>query len=187
MAPGVPLAFSVSYDVTTKVISACIWVVPLLAALAVVRRNPTARLVVGGSLLLISMVAYAYSPRVYAVSAEGITVWRPIGNVRVPLETVREVRPATRQDLAGCIRLWTSGGLFGYDGLYRTAKLGQCRWYVADRSRMVVLVTRAETALFSPDDPNGFARAIRAALARAPTELPGERPGTTGYFLMVKR
>ena len=162
MAPGVPLAFSVSYDVATKVIAACIWVIPLVAAFAVVRQNATARLIVGGSLLLISLVAYAYSPRVYAVSAEGITVWRPIGNARVPLEEVREIRPATGEDLAGCIRLWSSGGLFGYDGLYRTARLGQCRWYVADRSRIVVLVTAAETALFSPDDPDGFARAIEA-------------------------
>ena len=46
MAAGVPLAFSVSYDLTTKVIFACIWVVPLLAAFAVVRRSATARLVV---------------------------------------------------------------------------------------------------------------------------------------------
>lgn len=187
MAPGVPLAFSVSYDVTTKVISACIWAVPLIAALAVVRQNATARLVVGGSLLLISMVAYAYSPRVYAVSAEGITVWRPIGNVRVPLETVREIRPATGEDLAGCIRLWSSGGLFGHDGLYRTATQSQCRWYVADRSRVVVLVTAAETALFSPDDPKGFARAIWAAAAQVPVGLPGGWPGTTRYSLIIRR
>lgn len=168
MAPGVPLAFSVSYDLTTKVVSVCIWVVPLVAAFAVVRQNATARLVVGTSILLIGVVAFGYSPRVYAVSAEEVTVWRPIGNARVPLQEVREVRPATGEDLAGCIRLWSSGGLFGYDGLYRTAKLAQCRWYVADRSRIVVLVTAAQTALFSPDDPVGFARAIRAAAARYP-------------------
>jgi Bacterial PH domain len=185
MAAGVPLAFSVSYDLTTKVISACIWVVPLIAAFVVVRQNATARLVVGGSLLLIGLAAYAYSPRVYAVSAEGITVWRPIGMVRVPLETVREVRPATGEDLAGCIRLWSSGGLFGYDGLYRTAKPGQCRWYVADRSRVVVLVTAAETALFSPDDPNGFAKAIRAAAAHAPVDSPQEWPATARYPLIA--
>jgi hypothetical protein len=166
MSPGVPLAFSVSYDAITKLISACIWVVPLAAAFLVVRQNATARVIVGGSLLLISIVAYGYSPRVYAVSGEEVTVWRGIGNVHVPLEKVRAVRPATGEDLAGCIRLWSSGGLFGYDGLYRTAKPAQCRWYVTDRTRIVVLVTTAQTALFSPNDPDGFARAIRAAATR---------------------
>ena len=61
MGPGAPLCISMSYDVINKLISACIWLVPLMAAFAVIRQNATARLVVGGSLLLISIVSYAYS------------------------------------------------------------------------------------------------------------------------------
>ena len=63
MAPVVPFHFSVFYDLTARAISACMWAVPLAAALAVVRRNATARVVVLGSLLLIGIVASAYSPR----------------------------------------------------------------------------------------------------------------------------
>jgi len=85
MAPGVPLAFTVSYDLTTKAISAFIWVVPLVAAFVVARRSATARMVVGGSILLIGIVTYAYSPRAYAVSAGEITVQRLIGNAQSAL------------------------------------------------------------------------------------------------------
>jgi len=99
----------------------------------------------GGLLLLISAVAYAYSPRGYEVSAEAILVKRPIGDARVPLEEVREVRPARREDLRWCVRLWGNGGLFGYYGWYRTAKLGRCSWYVTDRGRIVILVTASRT------------------------------------------
>ena len=56
------MSFSASYDLATKVLSSCTWVVPLAAAFVVARRNATARLVVGGSILLISIVTYAYSP-----------------------------------------------------------------------------------------------------------------------------
>ena len=70
MSPVVPFCFSVFYDLTAKAISACIWAVPLVAALAVVRRNATARLVVGGSLLLIGIVAFGYSSRGYGVCTE---------------------------------------------------------------------------------------------------------------------
>jgi hypothetical protein len=55
------MSFSAFYNLATRLISACIWLVPLMAAFAVVRQNATARLVVGGSLLLISIVSYAYS------------------------------------------------------------------------------------------------------------------------------
>ena len=70
MSPVVPFCFSVFYDLTAKAISACIWAVPLVAALAVVRRNATARLVVGGSLLLIGIVAFGDSSRGYGVCTE---------------------------------------------------------------------------------------------------------------------
>ena len=64
---------------------------------------------------------------------------------------------------AGCIRLWGSGGLFGYYGLFSTAKLGKSTWYVTNRSNAVVLITAAKTILFSPDDPKEFLAAIRSA------------------------
>ena len=45
-------------------------------------------------------------------------------NAIVPLLDIREVRPATKDDFGGCIRLFGNGGLFGYYGLFRTSKLG---------------------------------------------------------------
>jgi hypothetical protein len=85
MPAGAPIAFSVSYDLATELISASIWVVPLVAAFAVARHNATARLILGGSILLISLVAFAYSPREYADSPAEITVRRLIGDVQSAL------------------------------------------------------------------------------------------------------
>ena len=42
-------------------LSVCIWAVPLVAAFVVVRHNAIARLILGGSILLIGIVTYAYS------------------------------------------------------------------------------------------------------------------------------
>lgn len=52
--------------------------------------------------------------------------------------------------------------MFGYYGLFRTTRLGNCTWYVTNRDRMVVVVTESKAALFSPDDVGGFLAAIRA-------------------------
>jgi hypothetical protein len=123
--------------------------------------------------------AYAWSPRGYAVSEGTITVNRLIGSVRVPLDGVREVRAATKDDFRGCIRLFGNGGLFGYYGLFRTSKLGKSTWYVTDRGKAVVVVTGAKTALFSPDDVEGFITAIGAPAAAVPViQDVGSRTGT---------
>ena len=43
-------------------LSVCIWAVPLVAAFVVARHNAIAELILGGSILLIGIVTYAYSP-----------------------------------------------------------------------------------------------------------------------------
>ena len=153
--------FSASYDTTTKVISAAALVVFLVIVVA------THSVVVGCLTAGILVGAYAWSPRGYAVSDGSIMVHRLIGSVCVPLEGIREARVATKDDFRGCIRLFGSGGLFGYYGLFRTSKLGKSTWYVTNRGQAVVGVTGAKTALFSPDDGEGFLAAIGA-----PTPVP---------------
>lgn len=111
--------------------------------------------------------AWACSPRGYIVSEASIRVKRLIGDALVPLVGVREVRRATREDFRRAIRLFGSGGLFGYYGWFRTSRLGRSLWYVTDRSRVVVVATDAQTVVFSPDDVDGFIAAVRA-VAPAP-------------------
>lgn len=78
------------------------------------------------------------------------------------LDDVREVRHATPEDSRGCVRLWGSGGFFGYYGLFRSAALGSFTAYLTSRTNNVVVVTGSKTALLSPDDVEGFLSAIRA-------------------------
>jgi hypothetical protein len=135
--------------------------------------------VVAGCLTALILIgAYAWSPRGYAVSDGTITVNRLIGNVRVPLDGVREVRAATKDDFRGCLRLFGNGGLFGYYGLFRTSKLGKSTWYVTNRGKAVVVVTGKKTVLFSPDDVDGFIAAIGAPTPGPATQDAGSRIGT---------
>jgi len=148
------MSFTASYDRTTKVVSTIVCL-GLLAVMFAVHS-----IALGCLSLLIMFLGYAYSPRGYALEGRAIVMTRAIGTVRIPLEDVREARKATPDDFRGCIRLWGSGGLFGYYGLFSTAQLGKSTWYVTNRSNAVVLITGAKTILVSPDDPYEFLAAI---------------------------
>jgi hypothetical protein len=171
------VTFSASYDRVTKIVSVGLCL--LLLAIIVV----THILVVAAPLLFIILVSYAYSPRGYVIADRSILVQRLAGQVSIALDDVREARRATPDDFRGSIRLWASGGLFGYYGLFHTAKLGRSVWYVTNRNNRVVVITGSKTVLFSPDDVEGFLNAIRA-LAPVPASYPGpawdaqRRPGT---------
>jgi len=158
------MTFSIApYDRTLKVVTALSCA--LLLAIALFTHAP---IVVRGLMLLIVALSYAYSPKGYEAGDRSIVVKRLIGNVRIPLDGLREARPAASDDFSGCIRLWGNGGMFGYYGLYRTSRLCKCTWYVTDRSKAVIVVTDAKTVVLSPADVDGFLKAIGAP-ASAPT------------------
>ncbi len=167
MPSATSTSFSASYDKTTKLISAGIFVLLLLLAVVI----PGVFMGCLGALLLVA--TYAWSPRSYTISARSILVKRLIGTARIPLDGIREARIATPDDFRGCIRLLGNGGLFGYYGQFRTARLGKCTWYVTNRSNAVVVVTRAGTTVFSPDDAVGFLAAIQASIP-VPPPIPAE-------------
>ena len=107
-------------------------------------------------MIVVFLLSYAYSPRAYSVSNGAIIVKRLIGNVRVPPENLRVLRKIEKDDLRGCMRLWGSGGLFGYYGLFRTSKLGRCTWYATNRKKLVVAIGEKTTTVLSPDDVDSF-------------------------------
>ncbi|MGA2879606.1 MAG: PH domain-containing protein [Bryobacteraceae bacterium] len=151
------MLFPASYDRTTKIISGlfCFGLLAVVFALH--------NVVCDFLCLLILVASLAFSPRGYVIEGQTILVKRLAGNVRIALAGVREVRRATPDDFRACIRLWGGGGLFGYYGLFSTAKLGKSTWYVTNRKNCVVVIAAAKTVLFSPDHPDGFLAAIQAA------------------------
>ncbi len=157
MPPALNGYFSASYDTATKIISVVVCAGFLVAAVAI---HNIAIVCLAPAIIIL---AFAFSPRAYVISAGSLTVKRLIGGVRIPLDGIREARAATKDDLRGGIRLWGNGGLFGYYGLFRTRALGVCSWYVTNCHHIVVIKTGAKTILFSPDDREGFLSAITAA------------------------
>jgi hypothetical protein len=151
------MPFPASYDRATKIISALVCLF-LLAVMAY-----THSLIFFTIALLLILVSFAYSPRGYVLSDRAILVQRLAGHPRIALDDVREARRATPDDFRRSIRLRGSGGLFGYYGLFRSAKLGKFTAYVTNRNNRVVVITGSKTAIFSPDDADGFLNAIRAS------------------------
>jgi hypothetical protein len=147
--------FSVSWDRPTKIVSAVVTLALTIVAFAIHNIYLTPLLAA------ILLLAYAFSPLGYEISESEICVRRPIGSVSIPLRDVQAVRRLTAGDLSGSLRLWGSGGLFGYYGIFQTPGLGRGRWYMTNRGNTVALLG-ASTILLSPDDVNGFIAAIPA-------------------------
>lgn len=157
------MSYRASHDLTSKVVTGAVLV--LLVVTGAVSHSPLA---VGLSALVL-VAALAWSPTGYSIADGDIVVSRLIGNVHIPLYKIREARAASADDFRGGIRLFGSGGLFGYYGIFRTPKLGKSTWYVTNRSHTVVLVSDSGTTILSPDDVDGFLGTIRKSTTISPS------------------
>lgn len=146
--------FAVRYDKVTKAVSLAS--VLILASIVIFSRNAIAALIA----IAVVAVAYAFSPRGYSISGGVLRIKRFAGDVTIPLDDLRNARIAESNDFTGCVRLFGSGGLFGYYGRFKTRALGQCTWYVTDRSKALILATSAKTVVLSPEDREGFLAAV---------------------------
>jgi hypothetical protein len=153
-------SFSASWDGLTKIVSGVL--VAIVLAVAVLTESP----LITGLIVAVFALTFLWAPLGYEVDSGVLRVRRLIGPARIPLDRLREARMATSDDLRGCVRLFGSGGLFGYFGLFRTTKLGKATWYCTSRKNMVVLATDSKTIVLSPDDASGFLNEV------------GHRPGT---------
>jgi len=149
------MSFSASYDRATTIITTVVCL-GLLAVIFAVHN-----IILTGLSVFVMLLCFAYAPRGYELAGRSILVKRVAGAARIPLDDVREARRATPDDFLGCVRLGGSGGLFGYYGLFSTAKLGKSTWYVTNRSNSVVVITGAKTVLVSPDNPEAFLETLR--------------------------
>ena len=156
------MRFPASYDTTTKIVSAA--VCALLITLIVVIHNIYIALF---GIALVAL-AYAWSPRAYTIDAGTLTIHRLIGNQRLALSAITAVRPGTSADFTRCFRLWGSGGMFGYYGLFSTSRLGQSTWYVTNRRNTVILETSGKPIVLSPDDRDRFLQALGPRTAAEP-------------------
>src|SRR6185437_2931920 len=163
-------SFTTSYDSAAKTISAAVSVMFLVLGLA------TQNVAVGILFALILAAAFAWSPAGYSIADGFLSVHRVIGNLRIPLASIREVRVASPEELQGSIRIFGSGGLFGYYGNFRSprlgkGKLGKSTWFMTRHSHAVIVATSAGNFVLSPDDVDGFVAWTRPAGSAAPARF----------------
>lgn len=71
-----------------------------------------------------------------------MTIVRPAGAKRIKLADIREIRVVSDPEMAGAIRIFGVGGLFGYYGRYYVPQLGSMIFYATRRDNQVYIQTK---------------------------------------------
>lgn len=119
------------------------------------------------ALLLVGLMlaAGALSVRGYAVEPGVVRVLRPGWSLDLDLRGLESV-DVDPNAMRRAWRVFGMGGLFALVGWFRSRAVGPFRAYATDPKRSVVLRWADRTVVVTPDDPEAFATAIKAAAER---------------------
>jgi len=112
------------------------------------------------SLILgIILLTYLFAPKGYEITLDGLLIKRPLRSFTIPSKEIVAVNKVEK--ISGGIRLWASGGLFGYFGLFKLSGLGRVWVYATNKNKLVLIKTKDKKYIISPKDPNGFLSKLR--------------------------
>jgi len=122
---------------------------------------------------LIAVASWAMAPRAVEIEGGELKVLRRAWQAAAyRLTEIDRVAVLPKGWLAGAIRTFGNGGLFGYYGWFY--KKGAFRLYATRSDRLVEAVIGGRRVVFSPDDPERLVDAILAAAPRARRAQAGE-------------
>lgn len=164
------------YDALTKSVTAACWIglvaldllIAYVVATQIEQPVPSAVLISAITALILGILlgTYAFSPRGFELTPSGIVIRRLARSFEIPYEEIVEVE-RIEWTWKG-IRLWASGGLHGFFGLFQLRGIGRVWMYVTNRHKVVLVRTRRGVQYaISPEDPDAFLRALSALARRA--------------------
>jgi PH (Pleckstrin Homology) domain-containing protein len=104
----------------------------------------------------VTLIVWAIHPVYYAISDGSINIKRPLGQIKISFEAIDEVRLIEPGDLGLLVRLFGSGGLFGYLGVYSSYKIGKLMMWCTNKEGFILIICGDKKTVISPADPSGF-------------------------------
>lgn len=116
-------------------------------------------------LIGIVLAGYGLSVQGYSVVDGELFIHRGGWAHRLDLGGLRHVEVSPNV-MIGSASLWSTRGFFGMAGRMRNATLGRYRAYATDQTKAVVMEIGKERFVVTPEQPEAFVAAVRAATAR---------------------
>jgi hypothetical protein len=140
------------FDLTTKIISALVIAIPfvmIIAQYSVIKENNEILALTSIFLFITYFVAWMLHPSSYEISNENLIIHRPVRAIKISLASIKNIE---RTEPGYSMRLFGSGGLFGYYGLFSSNKLGRHHRYTGNNKNLVLISTEKKKYLLSIHD-----------------------------------
>ena len=102
-----------------------------------------------------------YMPIRLTIGNDKIILHRLFGTINIPIKDIVEIKAIQKSETAFSIRIFGSGGLFGYLGKFKNKKLGNYTMYATNVNELILIRTDRKTYVFSCKNRAEFIESIK--------------------------
>ncbi len=135
--------------VTSILLSALI----VYGAIAVWSAGMTAVIVTYTIFALLAIWVLLTMPRYLIVQNGLLIITHPIGRTVIEKSDVVKIEAIDRSELRGSLRLFGSGGFFGWFGIFRNSRFGTYRLYCGQLENLYLVKTQTKSYVISSTKP----------------------------------
>ena len=122
-------------------------------AIAVWSAGMTAVIVTYIIFILLAIWVLLTMPRYLIIQNGLLIITHPIGSTVIEKSQVVKIEAIERSDLRGSLRLFGSGGFFGWFGIFRNSKFGVYRIYCGQLENLYHIKTLTKSYIISSSTP----------------------------------
>lgn len=103
--------------------------------------------------ILLAIWVLLTMPRHLIIDDKSIVITHPIGQTVILKSEITEIRAIERSEIRGSLRLFGSGGFFGWFGVFRNSKFGTYRLYCGQLENLYHIKTLTKSYIISSSVP----------------------------------
>ena len=103
--------------------------------------------------ILLAIWVLLTMPRYLLIDDKSIVITHPIGQTVILKSDIIEVKAIERSEISGSLRLFGSGGFFGWFGIFRNSKFGTYRLYCGQLESLYHIKTLTKNYIISSSKP----------------------------------
>lgn len=114
--------------------------------------------------VLFSLI-YFLRPFHYALDEEGITINKKVLPKTIPFNNISTIETIAYKELKVRLRLWGSGGLWGWFGFFLSTEYGKLNMQITEKNNLLLISTKDEKYIVvSPTEVIAFAEAVKKGM-----------------------
>lgn len=102
--------------------------------------------------LLPFFICLLYLPLYLQFTKYELIIKRVKGKIIIPLSDIKAINSIDKKQISSAVRLWGSGGLFGYLGIFSNQRFGRFKMYTTELSHLYMIVTETKKIVVSCRD-----------------------------------